>query len=284
MFWHVLSMENTKISKRRMFWVLMVIIALVVLVIQLVLFSTYKKGMRGVAMPEEERLSMVAMITWPGALEHILTIVRGNAFGGLFFVILVGTVTAQEYTWRTLHLWLSRGVPRFLLVVAKFSALLLPALSFTLVALFVGGTISAALSSHIQSSASLGINAPHLVLSLLRTVYSLLPYGALTFFLAVLSRSTAVAISGGLSYVLLLESLLLQLMGLLGEPMRTMSQYLPTRLVESLMSGNQLRLDSGSISSAGGLNPWAAVFGIACWTLLLLGLSLWVFQKQDLSE
>lgn len=285
MFWYVLSIENTKINRRKMFWVLLTLIALLVLVIQIVLFSTYQEGISGIVMPEEERLSIKQTITWPGALVSVLTYVGGNAFGGLFFVILVGAVTAQEYTWRTLHLWLSRGISRPLLLGAKFTALLIPALMIVFAALLIGGSFTAITSNQVSHSLHLDqLNISQLILSVLRTVLTLLPYGALTFFLAVVSRSTVVAISFGLSYVLLLENLLIQLLGLIGEPLRGMSQYMPIKLTESLLSANQLTVSLGSNSSASAMNPWTATIGIALWTLLLLGLSMWIFQKQDLKE
>jgi ABC-type transport system involved in multi-copper enzyme maturation permease subunit len=268
-----------------MFWVLLVLVALIVLIIQLVLFSTYEKGMGGIPIPEEERLSIKGAITWPGALVNVLTYIGGSAFGGLFFVILVGAVTAQEYTWRTLHLWLSRGVSRPLLLVAKFIALLLPAMLFVLIALLIGGSITALTSIQIDESLHLDqMNFVQLGLSILRTACTLLPYGALTFFLAVVSRSSVVAISGGVSYVLLLENLLLQLLGLMGGAMREMVRYFPNQLAENLLSVNHLTVRTGSVTSAGSVDPWTAAVGIALWTLLFLGLSLLVFQKQDLSE
>ncbi|MCB9007265.1 MAG: hypothetical protein H6656_07880 [Ardenticatenaceae bacterium] len=42
-------------------------------------------------------------------------------------------------------------------------------------------------------------------MSIGRTAFTLLPYAALTFFLAVVSRSTVVAIGGGLAYAMLIE-------------------------------------------------------------------------------
>jgi ABC-type transport system involved in multi-copper enzyme maturation permease subunit len=285
MFWHALSIENTKITRRKIFWVLLILIALIVLIIQLVLFGTYENGMGGLAIPEDERLSLAGAITWPGALVNNLTYVGGSAFGGLFFVILVGAVTAQEYTWRTLHLWLSRGVSRPVLVFAKFTALLLPAFLLVIIAFLISGLITAVTSIHINDALYLDqLNFVQLLLSILRTAYTLLPYGALTFFLAVVSRSTVVAISGGVSYVLLLESLISQLMELLGDPLRSLVQYLPDRLSESLLVVNQLALgfERVSVTSAG--DSWMAALGIALWTFLFLGLSLWIFQNQDLKE
>jgi ABC-type transport system involved in multi-copper enzyme maturation permease subunit len=285
MFWHVLSIENTKITRRKIFWVQLLLIAIIVLTIQLVLFGTFENGMGGLAIPEEERLSLASAITWPGALVNILTYIGGNAFGGLFFVILVGAVTAQEYTWRTLHLWLSRGVSRPVLISAKFTALLLPAILLVSIAFLIGGLMTAATSIHINDALYLDrLNFMQLFLSILRTAYTLLPYGALTFFLAVVSRSTVVAISGGVSYVLLLESLISQLMEILGGPMQNLVQYLPNRLSERILIVNQLTFDMerGAIVSVG--DSWIAMLGIASWTFLFLGLSLWIFLNQDLKE
>jgi ABC-2 type transport system permease protein len=285
MFWHVLSIERSKINRRRMFWIMLVLIALLMLVIQFVIFSTYEEGISGIAMPEEELLNIRQMITWPRALVNVLTYVGGYAFGGLFFVILVGAVTAQEYTWRTLHLWSSRGISRPLLLGAKFTALLIPALMIVLAALLIGGFFTAITSNHVSNSLHLDqLKISQLILSVFRTTLTLLPYGALTFFLAVVSRSTVVAISGGLSYVLLLENLLIQLLGLIGEPLREVGQYMPIKLAESLLSANQLAVGLESNASTSALNPWTAAIGIVFWTLLLVSLSMWIFQKQDLKE
>ena len=225
MFWHLLSTENTKIVRRRMLWVVLALIALMVLVIELVIFGTIEKGLSGTAMPAEDRLNVLQTITWPGALVNVLTMIGGNAFGGLFFVILVGAVTSQEYSWRTLHLWLSRGVPRPTLRLANFAALITPALLIVLTALVAGGVITAIISFNINNTLHLDqMNFSQLFLSVLRTAYTLLPYGALTYFLAVISRSTVVAVSGGLAYVLLLENILIQMLGLLREPLQRLIQ------------------------------------------------------------
>jgi len=285
MFWQVLTIEHTKITRRSMFRVLLILIALIVLIIQLVLFGTHENGINGLAIPEEERLGLAEAVTWPGALVNILTYISGNAFGGLFFVILVGALTASEYTWRTMQLWLIRGISRPLLIVAKFTALLLPAMLLVMVAFLIGGSITALTSIHINDTLNLNqLDYAQMALSILRTVYSLLPYGALTFFLAMVSRSSVVAISGGLSYVLLLESLLIQLLGLLGEPVRAVVRFLPNRLSENILAANQLALGVEWSATSGLLDPWAAALGIACWTLLFLGLSQWIFTKQDLGE
>ena len=285
MFWHLLSTENTQIYRRRLLWALLVLIALVVLLIEIVLYATFENGLSGIAMPAEDRLNLLQMITWPSALVNVLTLSSGNAFGGLFFVILVGAVTAQEYNWRSLHLWLSRGVPRPMLRSVKFVALITPALLLVLTALVAGGVITAMISVNINDTLHLAeMNFSQVVISTLRTVYTLLPYGAVTYFLAVLSRSTVVAISGGLVYILLLEDISMQMLGLLGDPLQRMIQYMPSTLADTLLSLNQSVIGGVGSFPAGSGSPLTATFGIAAWVLLFLGLSIWIFQRQDLSE
>ena len=284
MFWKVLSIENTKIYRRKLFWVELALMALMVIFLQIVLDATIEASINGAAMTADDRLEIKQVITWPGALVNVLNLAGGNALGGLLFVVLVGAITAQEYKWRTIHLWLSRGIPRPLLGAAKFTALLLPALLIVLAGLVTGGIITGIISVQIDGSLHLDqVNFLQLLLSVVRTTYTLLPYGALTFLLAVASRSTVVAISVGLSYVLLLESVLMQLLGLLGETLRSMIKYMPAALGNSLLVLNQATDMAASSPSNSAVIPLIAALGIAAWTLLFLGLSLLIIQRQDLT-
>jgi ABC-type transport system involved in multi-copper enzyme maturation permease subunit len=284
MFWKVLSIENTKIYRRKLFWVELVLMALMVLILQIAIDATVEASINGTAMTADDRLEVRQIITWPGALVNVLNLASGSALGGLLFVVLVGAITAQEYNWRTLHLWLSRGIPRPLLGTVKFTALLLPALLIVLTALVTGGAITGLLSAQIDGSLHLDrVNSLQLLYSAARTTYTLLPYGALTFLLAIASRSTVVAISVGLSYVLLLESALMQLLGLFGESLRSVTQYMPAALGNSLLVLNQATDLAASSLPVSSVSPLIAVLGIAAWTLLFLGLSLLIIQRQDLT-
>ena len=284
MFWKVLAIENTKIYRRKLFWVELVLMVLMVLFLQIAIDATVKTSINGSAMTAQDRLEIKQVLTWPGALVNVLNLAGGNAIGGLLFVVLVGAITAQEYNWRTLHLWLSRGIPRPLLGAAKFTALLLPALLIVLAALVTGAIITGIISIQIDGSLHLDqVNLVQLLYSVARTTYTLLPYGALTFLFAVASRSTVVAISVGLSYALLLESVLMQLLGLLGETLRSMTRYMPAALANSLLVLNQATDMVVSSPSSSTVDPLIAALGIATWTLLFLGLSLLILQKQDLT-
>jgi ABC-type transport system involved in multi-copper enzyme maturation permease subunit len=110
-------------------------------------------------------------------------------------------------------------------------------------------------------------------LNILRTAYTLLPYAAFAFLLAIASRSTVVAIGVSLAYTLLVEDVLMQLLGLVGGTWATIGQYLPAGLGNSLASINQ----------AEGVSMETAVIGIALYTLLFVGLAVLAFQRQDLT-
>ena len=274
---NVINNEHTKIFKRRMFWVELGLMAILVIGFQITLYAV----LRGSPMPAEERLNLTQMISWPNALVNILSYTGGDALGGLFITILVGAVTAQEYTWRTLQLWLSRGIPRLHLGLGKFAALLLPAFLIVLTAVVTGGVITAFLSTQVRGSLQFEqLDFLHLAFSIVRTTYTLLPYAAFTFLLAVASRSTVVAISGGLAYVLLIENILTQVLGLFDGPISQINRFLPGSMAKNLMSLNQA---PGGVVP-GSLTPMNAAIGIGIWILLFLGLSLFIFRRQDLSE
>jgi len=285
MFWKILANENTKILNRRLFWVEIALAAFLVLGILLVLYITIENNQNGSVLPSEQRLMLLKAITWPDGLVNVVGLSGWNGFGGLFLIILVGAMTAQEYTWRTLHLWLSRGVSRPVLTLAKLTAFLLAAILIVLSALVTGSAVTAIISAKINGSLYLGqLDLPHLFFSVLRTTLTLLPYGSLTFLLAVASRSTVVAISGGLAYTLLIETLIIQVSGLLGERVVHVMQYLPGSLASSLSSLNNATLGTVGSTQVSLVSPLHAAIGIGVWTLLFLGLSLWIFQRQDLAE
>jgi ABC-type transport system involved in multi-copper enzyme maturation permease subunit len=77
------------------------------------------------------------------------------------------------------------------------------------------------------------------------------------------------------------ESILVQVLGLLGETMWRLGQFLPASLANQLMLTNQTASGAESVAS---LSPFVASLGIIAWTVLFLGLSLMIFQRQDLNN
>ncbi|MGB3716901.1 MAG: hypothetical protein WA996_20975 [Candidatus Promineifilaceae bacterium] len=284
MFWQMIKIEQTKIFKRTIFRSELVLLALAVTALYVIAYVVLSGDSSGQLPPE----SLQDSITWPTGLTGVLGIASGPNLGGILMIVLVGAFVAQEYTWSTLQLWLSRGVPRPFLILAKFTALLLPAFLFVLTAALVGGVISAAFSLHLLGSipfdqvawGELGLNA-------VLIAYSLLPYAALTFFLAVLSRSTVASIGGGLAYTLLMEGIVLQLIGTLGGFWGEIGRYLPGGLARGLLAseaGITVEVGDVSMATVRYFDPGAAAVGIALYLLVFIIASLLIFQRQDLNS
>ena len=68
MFWQILVNENTKILRRRLFWIEIVLVAFIVTGLLLALYITVETNRNGAGLPSDERLMMMEMVTWPGAL------------------------------------------------------------------------------------------------------------------------------------------------------------------------------------------------------------------------
>jgi ABC-type transport system involved in multi-copper enzyme maturation permease subunit len=288
MFWNILSVENTKIMKRRMLWIELGILAVLIIVLYTIIYANLVSSH---GMPYQERQQILNLITWPGALINFLSFGSGNSLGGLLMIVLVGSITAQEYTWRTMHLWLNRGLPRTRLMGAKFIAILVPIFLFVVTPLIIGGGLTAIFTLHLYESLPFGsINWWHLVMSVLRTAYTLLPFVALTFMLAIVTRSTAAAIGIGVAYTLLIEGVAGIIFTLLGGTLRDIVAYLPGSLAEGLLKLNGTGIVGRMVSTGNGINliknldPIPSAIGIALWTILFLGVAIWSFRRQDMSD
>lgn len=285
MFWQMLTVEQKKLTNRKIFWIELAAVAAVAILVPLIIyFASQSDGSGNVVVATEGPVE--EMIAWPLALRLGIDIASGGGLGGLLIVVLMGTLAAQEYGWRTMQLWLSNGVSRPVLLLAKFTIILLPALLFVLAPFVAGGLITAVFTQNLQGSLPIAqVDWWQATLSVVRTAYSLLPYAALAFFLAIASRSTVVAIGVGLAYTMLIEGVLIQLLTLVGGTWAKIGQYLPGGLSSGLTSLNRVTEVSGNglVLQAEGLSPEIAALGIALYTFLFVGLALLAFRRQDLS-
>ena len=284
MFWQMVSVEQKKLTRRKILWIELAVVAAAAIFIPLMIYlASQGDGSSNVVITTDGPVD--DMFTWPSALSVGIGLASGGGLGGLLIVILIGTLTAQEYGWRTMQLWLSNGISRPVLLLAKFAIVLLPALLFVLAPFVTGALTTAVFTQNLQGSLPFAqVDWWQATLSILRTAYTLLPYAALTFLLAVASRSPVVAVGGGLAYTLLIEGVLAQLMGLVGGTWAKVSQYLPAGLSNALTSLNRVSTQtSGLVTPTEGLRVETAVIGIALYTLLFVGLAILAFRRQDLS-
>lgn len=278
-------MEMTKVFRRRMTWVLVGILTLLVTGVYLLLYAIAQEVLSDPTVAAATVEEVQGMLCWPQALSSLLGLTGGAGLGGLMMVVLAGAVTAQEYTWRTTHLWLSRGMPRSAYLLAKYASLVIAALLIVLTAVLVASPLTAWFTQQLTGSFSLtDLHLVEMGLSVLRTAYTILPYISFTFLVAILTRSTAAAIAAGMTYALL-EEILVQLLGLAGGIWADVARLAPGSLAAALMQSNMrlVEIDLGTGVNAGLSGPWVAAGGIALYAVGLLGLSLWAFRRQNLT-
>lgn len=281
MLWNMFVVENQKLFKRAIVWVELALIAIGVTAINLLMFTITQVEADNPMIAQLEQT-----LVWPAGLTQSIGLAAGPSLGGILMVVLVGAATAQEYTWRTLQLWLSRGTPRALFLSAKFMALLLPALLLVVTPLVAGGLITAVFSQILLGEIPFSAVVWGDVITLtLATAYSLLPYAGLAFLLAIATRSTMVAIGGGLAYTLLLEGLAVQLLAFAGGGWAEIGKYTPAGLAQSLLnigSAMTVEVDGQMAPAIQYLDPGPAAIGVALYTLVFVALSILIFRRQDL--
>ncbi len=283
MFLQMVRVEHQKLIRRKILWIELAIVAAAAILLPLLMYAaTQSEGNSNLTVTTDGPIE--EMIAWPSALQLGIGMATGSGFGGLLIIILISTLTAQEYGWRTMQLWLGQGVSRPVLLLAKFTAVLLPTLLLVITPFVAGALATAIFTKQLNGSLPLAdVNWWQVTLSILRTAYTLLPYAAFTFFLAIISRSTVVAVGIGLTYNLLLESLLVQLTMMAGGTWAKIGQYLPMGLSNSLVAANRVTDSANSlIPQIEGVAPETAVIGIALYTIIFVGLALLVFRRQDL--
>jgi ABC-2 type transport system permease protein len=273
MFQNVLAAEQVKLLRRPLLWITLGILGGLILFLIIGIFTFGSAG-------------ELTEFRWPYSLVTLLSIAAQPLFGGVVVVVLAGFVIAQGYTWRTLHLWLSHGVSRTVWLNATFSALLLPLLLVVLTPLLLGGIATACFTYQLEGAPAWNqINPGYLLLSVLLTAYTLLPYATLTGLLAVVGRSPAAALGGGIAF-LFVENILAEILSFAGDIGARIMQLLPWMLGNGLLQFNQAAVDVQIAAAEDApqlLNPGPAMLGIAAYTLLFGGLTLWLFRRQDLT-
>jgi ABC-type transport system involved in multi-copper enzyme maturation permease subunit len=279
MWWQMLRMEREKALRRPLLWIGLAAVAALIAFFYATFFA-----FRANVPP-----SGTQFLYWPAGLVYALGTVVGYAswasYGTYLLIVVIGVGMTQEYSWRTLQLWLSHGVRRPALLGAKFVVTLLPALLIVCVCLVTIGGLSALFSWQAQGAVHAEqVNGGELALSFLRTSYAMLPYAALPFLLAVASRSAAMAVGGGLAFVAVIETALTNTLAALGGIFARGVQYLPSGLAGALNSQNAALANLPATPNPLQPSPLAAAIGIAAYTLAFAGLALWIFQRQDLTD
>lgn len=288
MFANLINIEQTKLLKRMGFWVELGLLCGFFLLYYV--GSVVAGAQPGVPLSASTSPSLISIVTWPRALIDILSLTSGNNLGGVILIIFVAVVVAQEYQWRTISLWLSRGTPRPLLLAARFAVIFLAAFLLIVIPLLIGGAATAILTMLIHSKIDFSVvNFGQLMLGVARVLLTALPYLTFTFMMATLTRSVAGGLGAGIGFLFVTEGVLPLLLLSIGADKAVL--YLPGMLSKSLLLLNTaiastspsafLTPDTGQASILA--DPTVAVIGLILYAVIFLGFAFFQFQRQDLS-
>ena len=275
MFWRLLLLEKDKAAGRLFFWMELGILALIIVIIDM---FEYLVVTAPISTSPTQKQQLLHQVIWPQALAGSI---QFGALGNILLIIAIAILTSQEYTWRTFHLWLSRGVSRIALMVAKSVLILLLAMWLVLTTVVVGAIITGILTLILKGSLPFSqIQGSTLLLSFLVSALGLLPYAALTFMLTILFRNTAASMGIALTVLLVIENVLHIMLASINATTAMVVNYLPSQLASSLSNAV---LASGP-AHGNTPSPFAACMGLIVYTAIFAGIGIWAFSRQDLSE
>lgn len=266
MFLNVLHGQQGKTLRSGVFWVELVLLAGITALLT-VLLNTHSD------------LSNEAPATMAGQLSQMLEHTGVSTLGHWMAVVLAGAMMAHEYGARSLHLWLSRGVSRSTFLWAKFVSVLLPIVLFFAITAAVTAPIAAAFTQAEHGSvgpfwSEVGALAQTVGLGF----YAIVPYAAFALLLAVAGRSMLVAVGGGMAVTLVSETLLVQILTMIGGRAVDVIAYLPGGLAQGVLG---LEMEGASYTL---LAPATAAALIGVYTLVFMAAATILFRRQDLGD
>ncbi len=285
MLWNLYVNENTKLFRRALYWVGLAVLLGMGMAIFGMLFAAVKIPAISKTIPPEQIVMFKGMLAWPASFYAALQLNWSSiSLGGLLAFLLVGVVTAQEYPWRTLNLTVGHGTPRARVLAAKLLSVFTALAGWMLFLMLAVGAFTAFTSWQFAEGPDLAsMNFGHLGMSMLRQLLALTPYVALTFCLAVATRSAVAAIGVVAGFSLIVEPLIIQVASLMGGALSGVTAYLPMMLSQTLLKANESGA-AGMIGAGGGMTPETAAAAIAVYAGVFLLSAFVIFRRQDLSS
>ncbi len=274
---NVLAAEFRKTFGRRAVWVLTgVVAAFTVLYFVLAHMTVRQAQITGM------EVGSIPPVTWPqGLATGVVELLAPGFLGGIAAVVLASSLWSSEMRWRTLHLWLGRGVSRTQMLTAKAVILILPLLLVMTAGTVAAGGTSAALTLFTEGEISLGlVDGLQVVLGVLRLTLALMPVAALTLLAGVVVRSGAGSLGAAMGYMLLGEQLMGAVLGLVG--IGEVARYLPIAVASGLAAhGRSMVRDAAAKLPM--MEATTALVGCAVWAAILLGVAIRTLHRQDLT-
>jgi len=198
----------------------------------------------------------------------------------LFYATTTALISAYDFPERGIQIWLTRGVPRRLLMLARLAVTLLFGLllvSFAVAVIL--GMAALARVVFLGGYTAKDLDWAQVLPAILRVFWASLPYQALTVLFGVSSRSPLFAAGGTLVFRTVLENLLVGL----ADRFPTLINLLPSRL-GLILQINTYQLDRTAKAvtlDKHFLTEPQSVLAIGALFIFVSGISLVIFSRQD---
>lgn len=267
----LLRSELFRLSRRKLPWILLGILAIVLVGLYLLLWSALETQEGQAGADDLRDLLEVSSVPSDGmSLAYTVA--------GVMAVILAGSIIATEFSWGTVRTLLPRTAGRDAFIAAKlvtvtlFVALLIV---FSYVAVLAGSYLVTTLGDLDQSTGDgfIGDSA----LAMARTFFVLLPYAALAFMIALLTRSSAAGIGLGLA-VFFVEGQIVALIAAAGGTAEDIASLFLSRNVTAVLAASGVEGTNEELFSA-----WRGAAVVAIYTAVFVAISAWRFRTRDIS-
>lgn len=225
---------------------------------------------------EREAASIARDLALPNVFEIGMQV--SGMFVSIMLIVMASGLIGNEYSWNTLRPLVARSRTRGSLLTAKWITVGLYTVLLFLVALFSSAIFSAITSS--MAGEFVGLSSGLLrdwVYAFGRVLAANMPYIAIAFSLALLTRSNAVGISVGIALGLL-EPALWGLLGLLSDRFDTIREF----GVE--FHSARLQRMNHALDDASGREAWVSAGVLGLYTVVFVVLSYVVFIRRDVTS
>lgn len=272
---NALRSELFRLRRRPQTWIMPILAVAFIAIFYTILFLVYQFG--GVI----DRLEMREAIEVSNIFGNGMQIF--GFFGGILIVIVTSSLIGSEYSWNTMRPLVARARNRSGLLSAKWIVVLLYTVFMVVVGIVGSLALAAIFSLFTESSTAL----PEgfwwdVVVGTARWIVASLPYAAIGFAAALLTRSNAagIAIGIGVSFV---EPLIFPLLAFASDVFDTVQQYGIAWNVQQLANFST-HPGGGFMDPTPASQAWESTVVLTVYLVFIVAATYIVFKRRDITS
>ncbi len=271
---NALQSEVFRLRRRPQSWMMLVLTVLFIALFYTIIYLVYQFG--DASNRSDLRDSMRVLNLFENGMQVF------GFFGGILMIIVASSLIGSEYAWNTLRPLVARATSRSGLLSAKWIVVF----AYTALIVIVGvvGSILTATAVSLISDTTISLPGEYwddFAVGTLRWFMASIPYTAIAFMAALVTRSNAagIAIGIGISFV---EPLLFPLLSLLSDVFDTVQEY--------GISWNVQQVTNISTQAGGGSfqepvdasQVWQSAGVLVVYVLIAVVVTYVVFNRRDI--